>query len=55
MAAPNGAGRGIGLNNVRRRLELLYPDKHALVVKDMEGTFSIELNLNLENNRSNSQ
>lgn len=46
---------GIGLNNVRRRLELLYPDKHALVVKDMEGTFSIELNLKLENNRSDSQ
>ena len=46
---------GIGLNNVRRRLELLYPDKHALVVKDMEGTFSIELNLKLGNNRSNSQ
>jgi LytS/YehU family sensor histidine kinase len=46
---------GIGLNNVRRRLELLYPDKHALVVKDMEDTFSIELNLKLENNQTNSQ
>ena len=45
---------GIGLNNVRRRLELLYPDKHALVVKDMEGTFSIELNLKLEKDKPNS-
>ncbi len=46
---------GIGLNNVKRRLELLYPDKHALVVKDTDTTFSIELNLKLEKDRSNSQ
>lgn len=36
---------GIGLNNVRRRLELLYPDRHELKVLDSQDSFLIVLKL----------
>lgn len=38
---------GIGLNNVKRRLELLYPDRHILSVKETADTFSIELTVKI--------
>jgi two-component system, LytTR family, sensor kinase len=38
---------GIGLPNVKRRLELLYPNKHELTIDDTEKTFAITLNLRL--------
>ena len=36
---------GIGLNNVLRRLELLYPGKHQLDINDQNGIFSVNLKL----------
>lgn len=36
---------GIGLHNVRRRLELLYPDTHELTISDSGGVFRVELRL----------
>jgi two-component system, LytTR family, sensor kinase len=39
---------GIGLVNVQKRLELLYPDKHELLVNDKDGWFGIELNLSIQ-------
>lgn len=38
---------GIGLSNVKRRLELLYPGKHDLSVTKTEKTFVIKLNLHI--------
>jgi two-component system, LytTR family, sensor kinase len=38
---------GIGLTNVRRRLELLYPGKHTLDISEEEHTFLVELSLQL--------
>lgn len=38
---------GIGLANVKRRLELLYPGQHKLEIKDTGTTYSIKLNLQL--------
>jgi len=34
---------GIGLTNVRRRLELLYPDHHELTITDSDNTYIVDL------------
>ena len=38
---------GIGMNNVRRRLVLLYPDTHQLKIDDNGNTFKINLKLKI--------
>ncbi|ASU31907.1 sensor histidine kinase [Mucilaginibacter xinganensis] len=38
---------GIGLNNVRRRLDLIYPDKHNLTIDDQTGFYTVNLKLQL--------
>jgi two-component system LytT family sensor kinase len=38
---------GKGLANSRKRLELLYPDQHELIISDGNDSFRIELKLNL--------
>jgi two-component system LytT family sensor kinase len=38
---------GIGLENVKRRLELLYPGKHQLLLTETDGKYSVKLELNL--------
>jgi len=38
---------GIGMNNVKRRLELLYPDTHKLDVDDEANTFKVNLKLKI--------
>ncbi len=43
-ARPSG---GIGLVNVRRRLELLYPDRHSLDITETPSTYSVHLDLQL--------
>jgi sensor histidine kinase YesM len=43
-----GAASGIGLNNVRRRLELLYPNRHELIINNEEEVFIVNLKILLE-------
>jgi LytS/YehU family sensor histidine kinase len=39
--------KGIGLKNVQRRLELLYPNKHVLRIQETDELFTVTLHLNL--------
>jgi sensor histidine kinase YesM len=36
---------GIGLENVRKRLEMIYPGRHQLVIRETENAFIVELEL----------
>jgi sensor histidine kinase YesM len=42
-----GEHNGLGLENVKRQLELLYPGKHLLNIKDQPDRFSVALQLSL--------
>ncbi|MCJ7932649.1 MAG: sensor histidine kinase [Chryseobacterium sp.] len=39
---------GIGLQNVQQRLELIYPDKHTLVITEDAESFKVKLTITLE-------
>lgn len=43
----NSTHKGVGLENVKRQLELLYPGKHELIIKENAGTFIVQLQLDL--------
>jgi hypothetical protein len=43
----NGKG-GIGLKNTEKRLQLLYPNKHLLKIDARDDTFSVKINITLE-------
>jgi sensor histidine kinase YesM len=46
--APKGEVKsGIGLQNVKRRLELSNPGKYQLTIEDKPDTYRVKLNLNL--------
>lgn len=38
---------GIGLQNVKRRLDLLYKERHSLIIDDEDGYYSVVLKLKL--------
>ncbi|HPE86756.1 MAG: histidine kinase [Bacteroidales bacterium] len=40
-------GEGIGLRNVKRRLEILYPNQHSLEIKQNKNRYQVTLVLNL--------
>jgi sensor histidine kinase YesM len=44
----NNTGSGIGIVNVRKRLALLYPGKHELIITDEADVFIVNLWLQLE-------
>jgi sensor histidine kinase YesM len=44
---------GIGIENVRKRLELLYPNNYQLTIENKTGSFGIQLQINLNNDGKN--
>ena len=46
---PKDKNSGIGLNNVKRRLNLLYGKNHSLYISDKDGWFTVLLQINLKN------
>lgn len=44
----NDTYSGIGLNNVKRRLELLYPGQHELTIKDEENVYTVNLKIKID-------
>jgi len=47
IEAINTENNGIGLKNAKKRLNLLYPDKHQLKISDNELVFLVELEIEL--------
>lgn len=45
---PTDPYSGIGLQNVKRRLELLYPDRHELIIEDKSDSYRIQLKLKID-------
>jgi len=43
---------GIGISNVRKRLDLLYPGKHELTIREEEDVFIVKLTVELERDPS---
>jgi LytS/YehU family sensor histidine kinase len=41
----NNAYRGIGLDNVRQRLQLIYPNKHQMNITKSEDKFKVEITI----------
>ncbi|MFY7998419.1 MAG: sensor histidine kinase [Candidatus Kapaibacteriota bacterium] len=46
--APSTIPSGLGLQNVRKRLDLLYPEKYTISINDESETFVVVLNVELE-------
>ncbi|GAB3007777.1 hypothetical protein GCM10027051_04820 [Niabella terrae] len=44
---PEKGNNGIGLNNVQRRLELLYPGQHELIIRETSREFFVHLTIRL--------
>lgn len=49
--SPNGPG-GIGLVNVKRRLNLIYPKAHELEILDLKEFYIVSLKINLNHDKS---
>ncbi len=43
------SGSGIGIGNVKKRLEILYPKKHELNISESETEFIVDLKIDLRN------
>lgn len=46
----NSEQHGIGLENIKKRLELLYPNKHELSIRDHSANFEVDLQLKTTSN-----
>jgi len=45
---------GLGMNIVKRRLELIYPNRHEIIISTRENVYTVELSLELDENEMHS-
>ncbi|SHL09431.1 Histidine kinase [Chitinophaga jiangningensis] len=48
----NDAHKGLGLQNVKRRLDMLYPGRHQLVIQEDDVTYAVTLQLQLHDHQN---
>lgn len=48
IASIENISSGVGIANVKRRLELLYPDKHTLIIKNETTSFFVSLKIKIK-------
>ncbi|SNZ01936.1 sensor histidine kinase [Flagellimonas pacifica] len=48
IAGLDSIAKGIGLENVKKRLQLLYPNKHQLLIEEKSNQFTVSLSMELE-------
>ena len=53
QVAPQNCNNGIGLKNVQKRLQILYPGQHELLIKSTDEEFSIRMQVPLQINVRN--
>jgi two-component system, LytTR family, sensor kinase len=53
LAVSDPEHSGIGLKNIQRRLNLVYPDNHIFRIDDKDETFSVLVELPVENSKLN--
>lgn len=46
QSSENSTGEGIGLENINRRLKLLYPENHELIIENEKNSYLVLLKLN---------
>ncbi|MEM8524579.1 MAG: histidine kinase [Bacteroidota bacterium] len=49
IANTQSLANGIGLENVQKRLQLLYPETHTLMIKKTDSIYEVDLNMQLKN------
>ena len=49
LMSKSATSGGIGIENIRKRLQLLYPDQYDLQIKNDHDKFEVRLKINLEN------
>ena len=47
VSQPTAVESGIGLTNTKARLQLLYPDRHQLIINDNPASFTVDLSITL--------
>ena len=45
LSDEKGYKKGIGVNNVKRQLDLLYPNQHTLKINEHKKSYEIELRI----------
>lgn len=48
VSSENTKRKGIGLSNAQKRLSMIYPQKHSLIIKDEPDFFEVNLNISLK-------